>query len=48
MRRYLVTFTMPDGQQGRYDGIYADGFEAVIQAMAAFPQARRIAARRLP
>jgi hypothetical protein len=48
MRRYEITITMPDGSQGRHSGIYADGFEAVICAMDAFPEAHRIAARRLP
>jgi hypothetical protein len=47
MRSYLITITMADGSQGRHRGLYADGFDAVIQAMELFPQAHRIAARRL-
>lgn len=47
MRRYEIVITMPDGSQGRHSGIYADGFAAAIAAMEAFPEARRISARRL-
>lgn len=48
MRKYEITITMADGSRGRHSGLYADGFDAVIQAIERFPQARRIAARRLP
>jgi len=47
MRRYLITITMADGSQGTHSGLYADGFEAVIETMGLFLQAKRIAARRL-
>lgn len=47
VRKYLITITMPDGSQGEHSGLYADGFEAVIHAMTAFPAAVRVAARRL-
>lgn len=47
MKTYLIKITMEDGSQGRHYGLYSDGFEAVIQAMTNFPQARRISARRL-
>ena len=48
MRTYKVTITMPDGSQGVHQGCYEDGFEAVISAMDAFPEARRISAEVLP
>ncbi len=48
MRRYLIEITMPDGSQGEHNGLYSDGFEAVIRAMDLFPEAHRISARRLP
>lgn len=47
MKTYLICITMPDGSQGRHHGLYADGFDAIVYAMDAFPQARRISARRL-
>lgn len=47
MKTYLIKITMADGSQGRCYGLYSDGFEAVIQTMTNFPQARRISARRL-
>lgn len=48
MRSYLIQITMADGSQGQHNGLYCDGFEAVIQAMTTFPDAQRISARRLP
>jgi len=48
MRKYLVTITMPDGSKGAHNGLYESGCDAVICALNAFPEARRIAARRLP
>lgn len=48
MKKYQVTITMPDGSQGEHYGVYEDGFAAVIAAIGAFPQARRVSARRLP
>lgn len=47
MRAYLILITMGDGSQGQHNGLYADGFDAVICAMETFPDARRISARRL-
>ena len=48
MRIYLILITMGDGSQGSHNGLYADGFDAVIYALESFPDARRISARRLP
>lgn len=48
MRHFLLQITMPDGSQGRHDGLYSDGFDAVIHAMDLFPQAHHISARRIP
>lgn len=47
MRAYLITITMADGSQGKHHGLYADGFDAAIQAMTSFPDAKRVSARRL-
>jgi hypothetical protein len=47
MRRYQITVTESNGNQWRYGGIYADGFEAMVCAMEDFPAAKRISARRL-
>lgn len=47
MRTYLVQITMTDGSQGEHHGLYPSGFDAVICALEAFPQAKRISARRL-
>lgn len=46
MRAFIVQITMPDGSKGRHHGLYPSGFDAVIQAMDWFPEARRISARR--
>ena len=48
MHVYEVTITMRDGSQGTHSGLYADGFDATIAAIEAFPEALRISARRLP
>ncbi len=48
MHAYLILITMGDGSQGSHNGLYADGFDAVIYALESFPDARRISARRLP
>lgn len=45
MKTYTVLIVMPDGSKGEHTGQYTDGFEAVIQAMTVFPDARRISAR---
>lgn len=47
MRAYLILITMPDGSQGQHHGLYMDGFEATIQAVELFPDAKRISARRV-
>lgn len=46
MRSYLVTITMPDGSQGRHQGLYSDGCAAIIYALERFPEAHSISARR--
>ena len=48
MRTFLIKITMPDGSQGQHNGLYQDGFDAVIQAITTFPDAKCISARRLP
>lgn len=48
MKTYSILITMHDGSQGRCLGIYSDGFDAVIQTMTTYPDAKRISARRLP
>ena len=48
MRKYLVTITMPDGSKGAHNGLYESGCVAVIHALTAFPEARRISAKVLP
>lgn len=47
LRKYLVVIVMSDGSKGEHEGNYEDGFDAVINALEAFPEARRISARRL-
>ena len=44
MAIYRIKITMPDGSRGRYTGIFADGFEAIVQTLADFPDARSVAA----
>lgn len=44
MNIYRIRITMADGSQGAYTGLFADGFEAIIQTLADFPAARRVAA----
>ena len=44
MAIYRITITMPDGSRGRYTGLFQDGFEAVAQTLADFPEARSVAA----
>lgn len=46
MRHFLIQITMADGSTGQHNGVYADGFDAVIHAMDSFPDAKRISARR--
>lgn len=35
---------MPDGSRGQCLGIFSDGFEAVIQVHADFPEAKKVSA----
>ena len=44
MAIYRIKLTMGDGSRGRYTGLIADGFEAVLQTLADFPEARSVAA----
>lgn len=44
MAIYRIKITMGDGSKGRYTGIFADGFEAIVQTLADFPDARSVAA----
>jgi hypothetical protein len=47
MHIYRITITMPDGSRGRCMGLFADGFEAIAQTLADFPDARGVSAMRL-
>jgi hypothetical protein len=44
MNIYRIKITMTDGSRGTCHGIFTDGFEAVTQVMADFPQAKSISA----
>ena len=44
MAIYRIKITMEDGSRGRCTGIFADGFEAVLQTLADFPEARSVTA----
>ncbi len=44
MAIYRIKITMGDGSKGRYTGLFADGFEAIVQTLADFPDARSVAA----
>jgi hypothetical protein len=46
MKTFLIRITMQDGSVGRHAGLYRDGCSAVIAALDAFPDARRISALR--
>lgn len=48
MNKYAITITMPDGSRGVHHGLYESGCDAVIYALSAFPEARRISAKVLP
>ncbi|WP_310610562.1 hypothetical protein [Limnohabitans sp.] len=43
MNIYRIKITMPDGSKGTAHGIFTDGCEAVVQVLADFPEAVRIA-----
>lgn len=47
MRIYRVGIAMPDGSKGKFTGLFADGFEAVLQVLADYPDARAVSARRI-
>jgi hypothetical protein len=44
MNIYRIKVTMPDGSKNTVHGIFSDGCEAVVQVLADYPQATRIAA----
>ena len=44
MAIYRIRITMADGSHGRYTGLFADGFEAILQTLADYPQARSVSA----
>lgn len=47
MAIYRITITMADGSRGRCLGLFADGFEAVLQTLADYPDARSVSALRV-
>lgn len=47
MSIFRITITMPDRSRGRCTGIFRDGFEAVVQALADFPGAASVSAMRI-
>lgn len=46
MKAFHIRITMADGSCGEHDGLYCDGCSAVIAALDAFPDARRVSALR--
>jgi len=48
MYPFIVTIVMADGSRGEHRGNYACGCDAVVAALAVFPLAHRISARRQP
>jgi hypothetical protein len=48
MKTYLIKITHGDGIQSWMYGLYSDGFDAAIDVLEMFPDAKRISARRLP
>ena len=48
LRSYLITIVMPDGSGGHCRGLFATDWDAIDAMFAAFHDARRITARRLP
>lgn len=44
MSIFRIRITMADGSRGRYTGLFHDGFEAVLQTLADFPEARSVSA----
>lgn len=47
MAIFRITVTMADRSRGRYTGLFRDGFEAVLQTLADFPDAASVAAIRI-
>ena len=41
---FIVKIGMPDGSRGRFMGLFADGFAAVDQVLADFPDATSVSA----
>lgn len=46
MKAFHIRITMVDGSTGAHHGLYTDGCSAVLAALEAFPDARRISAMR--
>lgn len=44
MAIYNIRITLADGSRSRYTGLFSDGFEAVLQTLADFPEARSVSA----
>ena len=47
MHIYLIKYALPDGSGGTYRGLFHDAFEAIIQALADFPDAQYLSAKAL-
>lgn len=44
MAIYRIHISLADGRRSRYTGLFADGFEAMQQTLADFPDARSVSA----
>lgn len=44
MAIYRITIILPNGKRARHLGIFADGFEAIVQTLADYPDASRVSA----
>lgn len=44
MSIFRITIRMPDGSLGRCQGLFKDGFEAIHQVRADFPEAKSVSA----
>ncbi len=44
MNIFRITIRMPDGSRGKCYGLFKDGFEAVQQVRADFPEAKSVSA----
>ncbi|MDF1485369.1 hypothetical protein PY257_09285 [Ramlibacter sp. H39-3-26] len=47
MNIYRINITMGDGSRGRCSGIFRDAWEAILQTLADFPDARSVSAVRI-